>query len=127
MGCVRGKVRIRVKGSLHLHMCVCAYVCMCYTLALDKVGMWFVCLPVVAVVHIDPGEFSNMRRFSALDLAHAPQSFRLNAVAPLNIADMSVTLDTSHLEMSPLNDNARACMLSMVATLISNNPLISVT
>ena len=46
---------------------------------------------------------------SACDFAEVqgvPQSFCANDVAALNILFMVVTLDTSHLEISPLNLNA---------------------
>ena len=41
----------------------------------------------------------------------------MNFDAPLNIRSMVVTLDTSHLDRSPLNDDARLNIESMVVTL----------
>ena len=64
---------------------------------------------VPAVAHaaadIDPGDPENMSACFAFELTHAaPHNDRANDVAPLNIPPMFVTLDTSHLEMSPLNN-----------------------
>ena len=57
----------------------------------------------------DPDEPSNMSVLLALDRTQAaPQSACLKAAAKRNILDMVITLDTSHFEMSPLNDLARA-------------------
>ena len=63
---------------------------------------------VVVVVHgaIFPDEPENMRALSAVDFCHAPQSVWEKDDAPLNMSTMVVTLDTSHLEMSPLKDDA---------------------
>ena len=63
------------------------------------------------VVHtvgdIDPGEKSNMICFVAFERTQAaPQSVCLNDFAPKNIRSILATLDTSHFEMSPLNDIA---------------------
>ena len=49
---------------------------------------------------------------AAFDTCHFKR-LRLNAVAPVNIADICVALDTSHFEMSPLNDVESANMLDM--------------
>ena len=48
---------------------------------------------------------------------HAPQSVCANDDAEKKIPNMSVTLDTSHLEMSPLNDDAEWNMVRMSVTL----------
>ena len=73
---------------------------------------------VVVVVHIIfPDEPEKISFLLAVDFCHAPQSVWENALAPLNIAFMLVTLDTSHLEMSPLNDDAEWNMSSMLVTL----------
>jgi len=58
-----------------------------------------------------------MPSFCALDFCHAPQRVWENALAPLNMRSMLVTLDTSHFERSPLNDFADWNMPSMVVTL----------
>ena len=44
--------------------------------------------------------------FSAFEVNHAPHSVCENDDAPANILSMFFTLDTSHLEMSLLNDLA---------------------
>ena len=59
------------------------------------------------VREIDPGEPSNMRCLLAFERTQArPQSFCLNDFASVNMLSMLDTLDTSHLERSPLNDVA---------------------
>ena len=58
------------------------------------------------VVQIRPDEPSNIPSFFADEVSHTPPSVCANEDAPENISSMSVTLDTSHLEMSPLNDDA---------------------
>ena len=63
-----------------------------------------VLIPFVA--QIRPDEPSNMVSLSALEANHAPQSVCVKDDAPENIASMLFTLDTSHLEMSPLNDDS---------------------
>ena len=56
---------------------------------------------------IDPDELTNMSFWLALELAQAaPQSCWLNDPAFENMLSMLVTLDTSHFEMSQLNDDA---------------------
>ena len=55
-------------------------------------------------VQICPDEPSNIPSLSAVEVSHAPQRVCANDDAPENILAMSVTLDTSHLETSPLND-----------------------
>ena len=73
---------------------------------------------VHAVGEMDPGEPSNMRFFVAFELTQAaPQSFRLKDFAPINIPVMSVTLDTSHFEISLLNDFAQRNIRAMSVTL----------
>ena len=61
---------------------------------------------LVPVEHIRPGEPSNIPSLSAVEVSHAPQSACAKDGANRNIKSMSVTLDTSHLEMSMLNDDA---------------------
>ena len=61
---------------------------------------------VLVIVQIRPGEPSNMFCFSAVEVLHSPQSVCVNDDALLNMPIMVVTLDTSHLETSPLNDDA---------------------
>ena len=56
-------------------------------------------------MQISPDELSNILWVSALDLNHAPESFCAKDDAPENINLMVVTLDTSHLERSALNDD----------------------
>ena len=60
-----------------------------------------------SVRDIDPGEPSNIISFVAFECTQAaPQSLCLNDVAFRNILFMLPTLDTSHREMSVLNDVA---------------------
>ena len=61
---------------------------------------------VVLVVQICPFELSNILSLSAVEVSHAPQSVCAKDSAPENMSFMLVTLDTSHLEGSPLNDDA---------------------
>ena len=62
---------------------------------------------VHTVSDTDPDESSNMSSLLALDWTQAaPQSVCLNDVACSNILSMLTTLDTSHFEMSPLNNPA---------------------
>ena len=63
-----------------------------------------------------PGELWNIRSFFAFDVFHLPQSVCSNDDASLNMVCMSVTLDTSHLAISPLNDDS-----------LANNQRMSVT
>ena len=59
------------------------------------------------VVQIAPDEpYTNHQSLSAFEVSHAPQSVCEKADALLNMPIMLVTLDTSHLEMSLLNDVA---------------------
>ena len=57
-------------------------------------------------VQSPPPESSNILRFVAVDVSHLPQSVWLNDDALRNMLAMLNTLDTSHLEMSILNDDA---------------------
>ena len=61
---------------------------------------------VLVVVQSRPGEPSNIPFLYALDVTHAPQSVCAKDDALENMSHMLVTQDTSHLEMSPLNDDA---------------------
>ena len=61
---------------------------------------------IVLVVQIPPEELSNISVLSAVEVYHAPQSVCVKDDAPLNISAILVTLDTSHLERSPLNNDA---------------------
>ena len=71
---------------------------------------------IPAVSQIRPDESSNIESLSALEVNHAPQRLRVKADAEENIATMVFTLETSHLEMSPLNDDAEANMPNMLVT-----------
>ena len=53
-----------------------------------------------------PDEPSNISVLSAVEVVHGPQSVCAKDDAPENMSSMLVTLDTSHLEMSLLNDDA---------------------
>ena len=70
------------------------------------VVMMVVVTAIVLVPQIRPDEPPNMSSLSALEVAHRPQRVCANDDAPENISFMLVTLDTSHLDMSPLNDDA---------------------
>ena len=61
---------------------------------------------VVVVVQMLPVEPSNIPLLSAAEVCHTPQRVCAKDDAPANICFMLVTLDTSHLETSLLNDNA---------------------
>ena len=66
-----------------------------------------VILEVVGLAaQIRPGDPSNIPSLSAVEVSHAPQSVRAKDDAPENILFMLVTLDTSHFDISPLNDDA---------------------
>ena len=58
------------------------------------------------VVQIRPDEPSNIPSLSAVEVSHAPQSVCAKDDAPEKMFFMLVTLNTSHFEMSPLNDDA---------------------
>ena len=71
-----------------------------------KAFMEVVLLLLGVAVQIRPNERSNIPSLFAVEVIHAPQRLCANDDAPENISSMVVTLDTSHLEMSPLNDDA---------------------
>ena len=72
---------------------------------------------VMVAAQSRPDEPSNIPSFFAVEVDHAPQSVCVKDDAPENISFMLITLDTSHLEMSPLNDDAEANMPNMLVTL----------
>ena len=61
---------------------------------------------VLAVVQIRPGEPVNIPSLFAAEVYHAPHSVCAKDDAPENICSILVTLETSHLAISPLNDDA---------------------
>ena len=61
---------------------------------------------VVLDVQSRPDDPTNISVLSAVKVLHAPQSVCEKDDAPLNMRFMVVSPDTSHLEMSPLNDDA---------------------
>ena len=64
-------------------------------------------VPVHSVRGIDPGEYTNILFFHAVEWTQElPQSFRLNDSAPQNMYFMVLTCDTCHFRMSALNDVA---------------------
>ena len=69
------------------------------------------------VLLIRPDEPSNIPSLSAFEAYHAPESVCAKDDAPKNICPILVTLDTSHLEMSPLKDDAEWNMPTMLVTL----------
>ena len=72
----------------------------------------------VLVEHIDPDDPSNMLLFWAFEWIQAnPQSLWWKDAAPANMADMSVTCDTFHLERSVLKDTAPLNILAVVVKL----------
>ena len=72
---------------------------------------------VPVVEQICPDEPSNIPSLFAVEVNHAPQSVCVKDDASENMSFMLVTLDTSHLEMSPLNDDATENMCAMSVTL----------
>ena len=72
---------------------------------------------LILSAQIRPGEPSNIRYLSAVEVTHAPQSVCAKDDAPENISSILVTLETSHLERSLLNDLAEKNMSSMLVTL----------
>ena len=84
---------------------------------------------VVKAVVLDlqsrPGEPTNISVLSAVEVLHVPQSVCEKDDAPLNMRFMLVTLDTSHLDMSPLNDDADLNMALMLVTLDTSQSEIS--
>ena len=71
----------------------------------------------VLVVPIRPKEPANILFFFAVEVSHAPLRFFAKDHAPKNMSSMFFTLDTSHFEMSRLNDSAKANMPNIVVTL----------
>ena len=69
------------------------------------------------LLQICPYDLSNIRSLLAVEVNQAPQSVCAKDDAPENISTMWVTLDTSHLEISPLNDDAEQNMAYMLVTL----------
>ena len=61
---------------------------------------------VVLAVQRRPDESLNIPSLSAVEVIHTPQSVCAKDDAPENISSMLITLDTFHLERSPLNDDA---------------------
>ena len=57
-------------------------------------------------VHIRSAVSSNIRCLSAVEVCHAPHRVWAKDDAPENMRFMVFSLDTSHFEMSPLNDDA---------------------
>ena len=78
-----------------------------------------------AVCDIDPDDPANIEDFLAFEWTQvAPQSFRLKESAPINIKSIFVTLDTSHFEMSTLNNVAEEKRSSMISILdTSQSPI----
>ena len=58
------------------------------------------------VVQICPDEPLKIPSLCAVEVIHLPQRVCVNDDAPKNMAFMLNTLDTSHLEISRLNDDA---------------------
>ena len=73
-------------------------------------------LPLEGDVQIRPKEPTNIPSLPAAEAIHAPQSVCTKDDAPANICFMLVTLDTSHVERSPLNDDAESNMPTMSVT-----------
>ena len=67
-------------------------------------GKVFLLLDVA--LQIRPDEPSNIPSLLAVEVYHAPQRVCVNDDARENIFPMVFTLHTSHLEISPLNDDA---------------------
>ena len=61
---------------------------------------------LVLVAQIRPDEPSNILFLSAVEVLHTPQRVCAKDDAPENIDSMLVTLDTAHLDMSKLKDDA---------------------
>ena len=57
-------------------------------------------------LHICPGEPLKIPSLFALEVLHASQSVCSKDDAPEKVDSILITLDTSHLEMSTLNDDA---------------------
>ena len=61
---------------------------------------------VLVVAQSRPDEPSNISVLTAVEVIHTPQSVCANDDAEWNMKPISVTLDTSHVDMSPLNKEA---------------------
>ena len=72
---------------------------------------------LILMVQIRPDDPVNIPSFFAVEVSQAPQSVCAKDDAPENISFMPVTLDTSHLEMSLLNNDAEANMPHILVTL----------
>ena len=81
--------------------------------------------PVHSVGDIEPCESVNMSYIFAFERLHDLQSVCLNDVAPENMRFMSVTRNTSHFEISPLNAFALWNMLFISVTLETSQLEIS--
>ena len=68
-------------------------------------------------VHSRPDEPSNIPFFFAFEVPHAPHSVCAKEDAPEKVESIWVTRDTSHLEMSLLNNGAEKNMEYMLVTL----------
>ena len=69
------------------------------------------------LLQIRPGDSSNISALSAVEVIHLPHKVCSKDDAPENMMYIEVTLDTSHLVMSQLNDAAPANMPNMLVTL----------
>ena len=93
---IKVNIRVAVRGRAFMQI----------DLLVEEVVVVVVVVEAV-VVQICPDERSNIPSLVAVEVSHAsPQSVCANNAASENISVMSVTLDTSHLERSPLNDSA---------------------
>ena len=103
-GIPRFWVTVRVRGFLDVVLLV-------------EVEVLVVVEVVVVIVQIPPDDPSNIPSLSAVEVSHAPQRVCAKDDASENICSMLVTLETSHLEMSPLNNEALENMAHMLVTL----------
>ena len=99
LGLVKGRVRGFIKIALLLEVVV---VVMEAVLSVEAVAA----VTLLAGVQIRPDERSNIPFLSAVDVAHMPQSVCANDEASTNMSSMLVTLETSHLEISSLKEDA---------------------
>ena len=106
---VTSRVRPRFRGSPRFWITVRARVSM------DVVSL--LAAVVEVLVQIRPDDPSNIPSLFAVEVLHLPQSICAKDDAPKNICPILVTLDTSHLEMSPLKDDAEWNMPTMLVTL----------
>ena len=86
----------------------------------------FLLVEVILFEQIRPDEPSNIPFLSAVEVCQVPQSVCAKDDAPENMVCMLVTLDTSQLEMSPLNDDAEMNMPNMVFTLDTSHLEMSI-